>query len=639
MKFNTVSLTLSSLITLANAAKWKFNVVSIKEPTYDIGLKYNNQIIKMTKEAFPLFTTTIDSGSTKNYSYVVLDKDGNVVEEEKVKRTYNSNTASINEVYNRNNKSVNVPSLPKVYEPLFNSYQGKIKEFDDSKIYTLYANCEEDAYENLKYNPFINGNQKNENTANCTFSFVTPTDHYQTEGTIQLIGFDSRRYKKLSWKVKMQSKIFGRKTLKFRANANDVSFMRDKLSTELYKAVGVPTYSSAYARVIINDDVYGLYSIVDTVGKNWLASAIHGDDDAHTGTSYKTYAGANLKYLGNTKKNYNFGSYEVDEIDKADPQAPNEWYRLMDFTKLYEDWDKQYGNDKSEAAVKALEKFFNLESLLRQMVIESLTFAYDNFWANSGNYALYYNPEQMRYQINPYDFDGSFYGFRESSRFNKKFLEDPMDCINWAENARINKDNYFIGNLFKHENIKNRYNKIMSDTLNKVFNVESVSPLIDSLSNLIEEDIEWNFGLIDELDENIPGHKNHYTLQNFKDNTNYKKLNYKPKDYRDEAEYALKQWIKLRGNECSDYVKSVGINNNEEDEEEDRAAGEPEVVAPVVPDATVAPVKTTTTTVAPVKTTTTTVAPAKTTTTTKSKARRVKTVIKKVIVKKKKVVN
>jgi len=59
--------------------------------------------------------------------------------------------------------------------------------------------------------------------------------------------------------------------------------MRDKINTELYKALGVPTYSSAYARLTINNDVYGLYSLVDTLGGNWLSSAIHGDDKAHVG--------------------------------------------------------------------------------------------------------------------------------------------------------------------------------------------------------------------------------------------------------------------------------------------------------------------------------------------------------------------
>jgi len=35
------------------AEKWKFNVVSIFEPEYSIGLKYNDKIIKMQSTVFP----------------------------------------------------------------------------------------------------------------------------------------------------------------------------------------------------------------------------------------------------------------------------------------------------------------------------------------------------------------------------------------------------------------------------------------------------------------------------------------------------------------------------------------------------------------------------------------------------------
>ncbi|ORY23153.1 hypothetical protein LY90DRAFT_706924 [Neocallimastix californiae] len=631
MKFSTLSLAFSSLVVFANAANWKFNVVSIKDPSYSMGLKYNNKVVKMKSEVFPLFTTTIKSGSSKAYKYVVLDKNGKVIEEESIKRTYTSETPSINEVYNRNNRKITLSSLPKVYDPLFDGYQDKMKEFDDTKIYSVYAKCDEDQYSSLKYLPFINPNKKNEGSANCTVNVITPTEVFQANGSLQLIGFDSRRYKKLSWKIKLDKKIFGRKTLKFRANANDVSFMRDKLSTELYKSLGVPTYSSAYTRVTINNDVYGLYSLVDTVGKNWIAAAIHGNDKARVGYSYKTYAGADLKYRGTTNKDWSVGTYEIDETDSSDTEAKgNDWYRLADFTKLYENWDAKYGNDQSSAATNGNRISY---------------FAFDNFWANSGNFALYYNPEQNKYQINPYDFDSSFYGFRESPRFSKDYLDDPMDCIAWADNARNNNDNYFISRLFKHDLIKNRYNKIMSDTLSKLFNVEAISPFIDSVSNLIIEDIEWNFGLIDELDNKIPGYVNHYSLQNFKDNTNFKKVDYKPSLYRNEAEYGLKQWINLRGEECKKYVKKVGV---QAEEDISFAEAEEEVAAPVktTTTTTVAPVKTTTTTVVPVKTTTTTtVVPVKTTTTTTTttvapvkNSKKVVTVKKKVVVKKTKVV-
>jgi hypothetical protein len=572
---------LNSLL-LINAEKWKFNVVSIFEPEYSIGLKYNDKIIKMQSTVFPVFTVTIepvDYSFKYFYKYVLLDKNGKVIDEEKKDRNYKPSVSSTYEVYNRYKTNVKIPSLSKVYDTNFVQSTEKYQPYDDSQIYTVYAKCNENDYENLKYKPFLNRNtfKKNEGFANCTVSFVSQTEVFERNGALQLIGYDSRKYKKLSWKIKLDKKIFGRKVLKFRSNANDATMMRDKINTELYKALGVPTYSSAYARLTINDDVYGLYSLVDTISDNWIASAIHGNDKARVGYNYKTYSGATLKYINEISSSYSTGEYEVDEIDKEDTEASgNDWYRLIQFTKLFSNWNKQYSNQPNKVAFNALNQFFNIESLLRQMTIESLTYSFDNFWANSGNFALYYNPEEKRYQIIPYDYDGSFYGSNDSPRFIENYLKESMDCIEWAKKARIDEDYYFINALFAHDSIKNRYNKIMKDTLEKVFNVKELSILIDALYQLIVDEVEWNFGLIDELDENIPGYVNHFTLQNFNDNTNYKKVKYnKILNYND-ANFGLKQWIKDRGEECQIYVKSV-VLDNDDDNDNEIVNAEPEI--------------------------------------------------------------
>ncbi|OUM61188.1 carbohydrate-binding module family 18 protein, partial [Piromyces sp. E2] len=504
----------------------------------------------------------INSGSKTSYKYVILDKNGKIISEEDFERTYSDKVASINEVYNRKNKNVNVVSLPHVYDPLFSNGTKNIREYNDDQIYTIYANCNEEAYTDLKYSPFI-GDRKNENSAECNVTFVTKTNIYQTTGKLELIGYNSRKYKKLSWKIKLEEPIFGRKSIKLRANANDPTMMRDKISSELYRALGVPTYSSGYIRVMINDDIYGLYNLVDSINKKWIAPFLYGDDNAHVGSNYKTYAGADLKYLGESDDAYSsHGGYELDKFDETDIEANGrEYYRLAKFTKLFSEWNSKYKNDQSQAAVDALEKFFHLESLLRQMVIESLTFAHDNFWANSNNFIIYYNPELDIYQLIPHDFDGSFNGNLSDARFSENYTTDINDCINWANHSREKGDTYFISALFNHNIIKNRYNEIMKDTVYNLFNVDSVAPLIDSISSLIEDDIAWNFGLIDSLDSEIPGFVNHFTLKNFKDNTNYKNVDYLQGINVDDALFGLKEWIQLRSNQCKNYVKNLGLSS------------------------------------------------------------------------------
>jgi len=559
MIIKSLSLTLSSLVAFVNAASWKFNVVNIYGTGYDMGVKYENNVVKMTSEIFPLYTTTINSGASTTYKYVILDKSGNLVEEEELERTYTSDTGNINEVYNRQTKTVNVPALPKVFNTYYGSGTASYQDFPRNEIYTIWANCDEEAYNNLKHNPFISGYHKNENFANCTVNFITPREAFTRNGSIQLVGYNSRLFKKLSWKFKLDKKVLGRKTLKVRALAGDPTLLRDRLAAELYKSVGVPTYSYSYSRVMINDDIWGLYGIVDSIGEKWIASNIHGDDNAHVGYTYKMYSSvpngpfASLRYLGEDPSTYDdLGSYEVDEVDNNDPEAKNEYYRLARFTKLFEDWANKYSNNHTNEAVQALESFFDLETLIRQLVIEALTVSYDNFWAQLGNFAVYYNPSTNKYQIIPYDFDGTFYGSNGSPYYSSDYISD---CIGWADNTV--PDKYFVNHLMSHKPIKERFQRVMGETVNKVFNVNAVNQYIDSVSNLIRDDIEWNFELIDELDSEIPGYVNHFTLKNFEDNTNFKTVGYDESINYNDAHFGLKQWVQLRGGYCLNYVKSV----------------------------------------------------------------------------------
>jgi hypothetical protein len=365
MKLQTFSLALSSLVALANAATWQFNVVSIAGTAFDMGIKYENKVTKMTSEIYPLYTTKIESGASKTYKYVLIDKSGKVVQEESFERTYQNSVSSTNEVYNRKPKNVKVPSLPKAFKPLYSDGTEEFVDYPNNQIYTLYAKCDEAPYTDIKHNPFLPGTTvKNEQAANCTLNLITPNEVFVRDSTVQLVGFNSRLFKKLSFKFKLDKKLFGRKTLKVRALASDPTLLRDKLSAELFRSVGVPSYSGTYVRVMINEDVWGLYSIVDTIGGKWIAANIHGDDEARVGYNYKMYSSvpngpyASLRYLGENPDKYEYsGSYEADEVDKDDTVAKDKFYRLAQFTKMFENWVKTYGNDQSQAAVDALKKF------------------------------------------------------------------------------------------------------------------------------------------------------------------------------------------------------------------------------------------------------------------------------------------
>jgi len=212
-----------------------------------LGVKYNKKVVELKSTIFPLFNGTIKADKIYKYKYVAL-KDGKVVEEEKLTRTYSKKTKKINEVYNRTNKKYDVPELPEPFKPMFKMGSKDFEPLPKNVIYNVYANCDKEIYSTLSNKPFLKGEEElNNKTANCTFSIITPKSVFQSTGSIHLVGWLSRHYKKLSWSFKLDNEYLGRKSFKLRAVPNEPTLIREKLAIELFNAVGVPTQEGAYA--------------------------------------------------------------------------------------------------------------------------------------------------------------------------------------------------------------------------------------------------------------------------------------------------------------------------------------------------------------------------------------------------------
>ncbi|OUM63744.1 hypothetical protein PIROE2DRAFT_9684, partial [Piromyces sp. E2] len=518
------------------------------------------------------FTGVIEADNINEYHYVSLDDTNNVIEEETIKRTYSDANANLNEVFNRSNKNVEIKDLPKPFKPMFTMGSKKFKPFPKNVIYNIYAKCGENEYSDLINNPFVDGLSTNKNVANCTITIVEPNSKFQTDGSFHVIGFGSRKYKKLSFGMKFNNKFLGRKAIKLRAMSFDSSLIREPLVIELFKSVGVPVQEGAYARLTINDQVFGLYNMIDSFNDRWMGAYIHGDEKAKIGITYKLSSKhpmgpyADLRYLGDEPELYERGTYLVDEYEKKDinPEDINALYTpIMNFTKLFDQWVNTYGNDQSQVAIDELKKFLNIESLLRLMVVESLVMALDNFWLIIGNTALYYNPERGNYQFIPFDFDEAFYGSFGNEMFTQPKAEIMQDCIHWADQEDSPADHYFTNNLLAHPQIKERYEVILAIASRELFDSKYLTPYIQSIVELIKEDVDWNFYLAANIQSTYDGRVQQYTLQDFENNLSYDKTNYDREERLNHSEYGLAEYIDLRGDSCRANTANVNTSNNQ----------------------------------------------------------------------------
>jgi len=444
-----------------------------------------------------------------------------------------------------------------------------LNAFPNNVIYNVYAKCDKNAYENVSGKPFSSGDpfgtgiaEQNNQFVNCTITIVSPDSFFESEGSIHLIGFGSRLYKKLTWAFKFDKKFLGRKAVKLRAMANDPTLVREKVTTELYKAAGIPVQEGTYARLFINDDTYGLYTIMDSLSKKWISSYIHRDTIEDIGFSYKLYAHIptypNFKYMGDNYEDYT-ELYVPDEYedDAVDPNNESSHYtHIMRFIKLFDTWV-----NTPNQPIEELSKFFNIELTLRIMVIDTLVLALDNFWLRMSNVALYYNPEKDNYILLPYDFDKTLGGSRGDPMLNPASYIS--DCYTWANQHEEKIDHYFTNTLLKHPKIRARYDVILKKASTELFTKDVVGKYIDEVASLIRDDVQWNNDKSTSLVTAYKGYLNHYTFENFEGNLNYSPVGFKENVVVNDAEFGVKQWVELRSESCKAATVNVDASNNE----------------------------------------------------------------------------
>jgi len=449
----------------------------------------------------------------------------------------------------------------------------KFPPIPNNVIYNVYAQCDEEPYNYLSNNPFVDG-VRNDEPVNCTIHIISPDGAFKSPGSLHIVGHGSRKYKKVSWGMKFfdKNKFLGRKAIKLRALANDPTLIRERLTTELFNAVGVPVQEGSYARLFINGDTYGLYSFTDSINKRWIGGYIHGDPKAKIGISYKLFSTppngpySDFKYLGEDYTLYtDYNTYLLDEYEKTDFQPDDiagQHRRLIDFTKFFDTWVKTYGNDSSDKAVEELGKFLNIESLLRLLVVESLVLAMDNFFLVMSNSFIYYNPERDNYVILPFDFDESLGGSKGDDAVNKEtYLTDCMTWVNYRDNETF--DHYFTNNILKNEKIKNRYNVILKKTSSETFSPENVSAYVHALADLIRDDVNWNRESIENLGTTYDGFVNHFTLEEFESNLDYGHVDYDAEKNVNDSPWGIREWTEVRSKNCIAYAGDVDTSKND----------------------------------------------------------------------------
>jgi len=456
-------------------SKVTFRVISVSGETPYVII--NNEKYAMKEEEYPIFTTTLDLHAPVNYHYALDGK------EEKFTRTLKIES-TLNEFFNREINVKKHPLLPKAYESF--AYTKKSKLYDDTFVSTVLIEGTKEDINYIHSRPDI---EKLKVPAKVIY--VSPyTVKKFNKAKVGISGQSTVYFKKLSYKLsglktEADGKLFNRSSVKLRANLLDASFIKEKIYYDMLNSLGVPSAQCKFTRVFVNKKPVGLFLMTDDFdNKEFLKNTFNkGKKSSVTNHIFKAdyypegkdHAVGDLKYYGESSNKYNIYEYKGD-LEDVDSR--------IKVKEILVPFLKELNNYSSGKSIN-----FDIDGFLRNIAMEFLGYASDNFWIKPGNFYIYKDNTKNKWYFIDSDFDQSFgHGY-------------PMDALKTTIDnfASILNDDHLpsarpVIDLLRKIPAHDKYLKsTIKRLLQTSFNINAVGPRIDSLAELIKEDALWDY--------------------------------------------------------------------------------------------------------------------------------------------------
>ncbi len=166
----------------------------------------------------------------------------------------------------------------------------------------------------------------------------------------------------------------------------DPTFMREKLHTDFCRSAGIHAPRANYARVYINDEYWGFYSMVEHVDKRFTKTH-YGDNNGDMFKAVDAFGGggssqkfSDFRWRGATESLY-YDYYEM----KTDGST-TAWPKLVALIDVI--------NNQSDAA--SLEATMNIASFEQAVAADILLGNLDSYIGGGRNFYLYFNPKTSK---------------------------------------------------------------------------------------------------------------------------------------------------------------------------------------------------------------------------------------------------
>ncbi|RCH81130.1 hypothetical protein CU098_004137 [Rhizopus stolonifer] len=300
------------------------------------------------------------------------------------------------------------------------------------------------------------------------------------EVELSLSGRTSRNLPKLAYNLKLKTDLYGYRRLKLRSLSTDPSYIREQVSYNFIRSVGLISSEFSYVRLVINQQPMGLFGLVDTFKGNWLSNVFaNGRADyergilyegvRHTSASEALGLRSDLSFMSNLTS-YGAGQYKI-KVKGVEKKGYRPLQKLTRFIA-------NAPND-----TKIWNKHLDTESFLRSMALEVLLGYGDGYLTMCDNFYLYQHPDTKQFIYIPSDLDLTL--------GNTFFKQSDMTSGNYSRIPAIHTRPLFI-NMMRIPEFKQRFEWLIQDINLKLMDPALIFSHYKRIADLITEDVAWD---------------------------------------------------------------------------------------------------------------------------------------------------
>ena len=201
-----------------------------------------------------------------------------------------------------------------------------------------------------------------------------------------------------------ERRLLGEKSFAFHNGVQDGTASHDRLGYALFREQGIPAPRAASVRIFVNDELWGLYTHVETIDRRFLSRWFDSKEGMlYEGTYWCDLIPANIG-PGNDDDSYCLTrEFEPDPCTRVDVDGDP-----LDYSRLHELIDAIDGLPPG-GFYPAVETFMDYDRFLTTWAIESVLSHWDNYgFSIQNNYRVYHDPSTTRWTLISTGIDQTF---------------------------------------------------------------------------------------------------------------------------------------------------------------------------------------------------------------------------------------